>query len=74
MKRVTLYIPDGVHGRLRDEAERRGVTVADLSRDAIDAYLSVPITGRRLGAAGAGRSGRADVSERIEEILAGEVR
>jgi len=27
---------------------------------------------RRLGAAGAGRSGRSDVSERIEEILAAE--
>lgn len=29
--------------------------------------------GRPLGAAAAGRSGRADVSERIEEILAREV-
>jgi hypothetical protein len=28
---------------------------------------------RRLGAAGAGRSGRADIAERIEEILAAEV-
>jgi hypothetical protein len=32
-----------------------------------------PSIRRQLGAAGAGHSGRCDVSERIEEILAAEV-
>jgi hypothetical protein len=69
MKRTTLKIPDALDARLRHEAERRGVTISEVSRDALEAYLG----GRRLGAAKAGRSGRTDVSERIEEILAAEV-
>lgn len=67
MKRTTVKIPDDLDVRLRDEAERRGITVSELTREALEAHLA---TGRRLGAAGAGRSGRHDVSERIEEILA----
>ncbi|WP_295702184.1 CopG family transcriptional regulator [Lapillicoccus sp.] len=73
MKRTTVKIPDQLDARLRHEAERQGVTIADISRAALEAYLSEPSGPRRLGAAGAGRSGRSDVSERIEEILAGEV-
>jgi Arc/MetJ-type ribon-helix-helix transcriptional regulator len=67
MKRTTVKIPDDLDVRLRDEAQRRGITVSDLIREALEAHLT---SGRRLGAAGAGRSGRDDVSERIEEILA----
>jgi len=67
MKRTTVKIPDDLDVRLRDEAERRGVTISELTREALEAHLG---TRRRLGAAGAGRSGRDDLSERIEEILA----
>lgn len=74
MKRTTLKIPDALDARLRHEAERRGVTISELSREALQAYLGVPVGRRRLGAAKAGRSGRSDVSERIEEILAAEIR
>lgn len=71
MKRTTIKLPDEIDARLRHEAERRGVTVSALTREAIEEHLGGG--GRRLLAAGAGRSGRSDVSERIEEILAAEV-
>lgn len=71
MKRTTLKIPETLDARLRHEAQRRGVTISEVSREALEAYLVGP-SGRRLGAAKAGRSGRSDISERIEEILAAE--
>jgi predicted transcriptional regulator len=73
VKRTTIKIPDALDARLRHEARRRGVTLADISREALEAYLGGPSTRRRLGAAAAGRSGASDVSERIEELLAAEV-
>jgi hypothetical protein len=74
MKRTTLKIPESLDAQLRHEAQRRGVTISDVSREALEAYLVGPPGRRRLGAAKAGRSGRSDVSERIEEILAAETR
>ncbi len=73
MKRTTVKLSDALDARLRHEAERRGTTISDISREAIEVYLGGPSTRRHLGAAGAGRSGSSDVSERIEEILASEV-
>lgn len=75
MKRTTMKLPDELDARLRHEARRRGVTMSEVSREALEAYLSDGDGGkrRRLGAAGAGRSGRSDVSERIEAILAEEL-
>lgn len=72
MKRTTLKIPDDLDARLRHEAERRGTTISELNREALEAYLVGGRGRRRLDAAKAGRSGRSDVSERIEEILAAE--
>jgi predicted transcriptional regulator len=71
MKRTTVKLPDELDARLRHEAQRRGRTVSELTREAIDLYLGgLDRQGkRRLLAAGAGRSGHPDVSERIEEIL-----
>ncbi|MFV0258896.1 MAG: CopG family transcriptional regulator [Acidimicrobiales bacterium] len=73
MRRTTVKLPDDLDARLRHEAERRGTTVSALTREAIETLLAVPHGQRRLLAAGAGASGRDDVSERIEEILASEV-
>ena len=56
MKRTTVKISDDLDARLRHEAERRGVTVSELTRQAIEKHL-VEGGKRRLGAAG--RSGRA---------------
>jgi predicted transcriptional regulator len=74
MQRTTVKLPDELDARLRHEAQRRGTTVSELTREAIEAHLGHPGRRRKLLAAGAGRSGRHDVAERIEEILAGEVR
>jgi predicted transcriptional regulator len=68
MKRTTVKLPDDVDVRLRLEAKRRGMTISELTRQAIETHLGRAGT-RRLLATGAGRSGQRDVSERIEEIL-----
>jgi predicted transcriptional regulator len=73
MQRTTVKLSDDLDARLRHEAERRGVTVSTVTREAIEAYLGGHRTRRKLMAAGAGASGQGDVSERIEEILANEV-
>jgi len=72
MRRTTVKLPDDLDARLRQEAQRRGVTISELTRAAIEAQIGAGPR-RRLGAAAAGRSGRSDISERVEEIIAGEV-
>lgn len=67
MKRTTVKIPDALDAKLRHEAARRGMSIADVTREALEEHLGGPR--RKLLAAGAGRSGRSDISERIEEIL-----
>jgi predicted transcriptional regulator len=73
MQRTTVKLPDELDARLRHEAQRRGTTVSELTREAIEKLLGVDSGRRRLLAAGAGASGRDDIAERIEEILATEV-
>jgi predicted transcriptional regulator len=73
MKRTTVNLPDDLDARLRHEAQRRGLTVSELTREAIARHLDHPSGRRRLGAAAAGRSGRSDVAERIEELLTTEL-
>lgn len=69
VQRTTVKLPDALDARLRHEAHRRGVTIAQVTRTALEEHLGA--TGRRrLGAAGAGRSGAQDISERIEELIA----
>ncbi len=70
MVRTTVKLPESLDAQLRFEARRRGTTISALTREAIEEHLRSP---RRLGAAGAGRSGSRNVSERIEEILSSEV-
>jgi predicted transcriptional regulator len=74
VKRTTLKISDALDARLRHEAQRRGVTISEVNRDALEAHLGGASGRRRLDAAKAGHSGSTDVSERIEEILAAEVK
>jgi len=72
VRRTTVKLPDELDARLRHEAERCGVTIADVTRTALERHLGGS-EGRRLGAAAASRSGRSDASERIETILASEL-
>ena len=39
MKRTTVKLPDELDAKLRHEAERRGITVSELTREAIEDYL-----------------------------------
>lgn len=71
MRRTTVKLPDDLDARLRHEAARTGTTIAEVTRAALEAHLH-RTPRRRLGAAAAGRSGRSDVSERIEEIIRAE--
>ncbi len=73
MQRTTVKLSDDLDARLRHEAQRRGITVSELTREAIETLLDAPQGRRRLIAVGAGASGSTDISERIEEILASEV-
>jgi predicted transcriptional regulator len=71
MKRTTVKLSDEADARLRHEAARRGTTIAEVTREAIEAHLGGR---RRLIAAKAGRSGRQDTARRIEEIIRREAR
>ncbi len=73
MKRTTVKLPDDLDARLRHEAQRRGTTIAEVTRAALEAHIGAGPR-RRLGAAAAGHSGQCDISERIEEIVAAEVK
>jgi plasmid stability protein len=66
-----VKLPDDLDSWLRHEANRRGVTIADVILTALAQHLD-PEGRRRLGAAASGRSGQDDVSERIEQIFASE--
>jgi predicted transcriptional regulator len=72
MQRTTVKLSDDLDARLRHEAQRRGTTIAEITRNALEAHLSTGGARRRLGAAAAGRSGRSDISERVEEIIRAE--
>jgi len=75
VKRTTVKLTDELDARLRHEAARRGTTLAQFTREALEAHLALGPTGRRrLLAVKAGRSGQADVSEQIEAILRQELR
>jgi len=72
MQRTTVKLPDDLDAQLRHAARRQGVTIAQVTRTALEEHLGAG-SRRRLQAAGAGRSGTSDTSERIEEILASEI-
>ncbi|HUG85303.1 MAG TPA: CopG family transcriptional regulator [Euzebya sp.] len=69
MRRTTVMLPDDVDARLRYEARRRGVSLADLAREAIVAYLPGPSDDRALSFFDLGETEQTDLSERVEEAL-----
>jgi hypothetical protein len=78
MKRTTIKVDEALDARMRHESARRGMTISEWTREAIEAHL--PGAGqagesgqvrRHFRSAGVGSSGRSDIAERMEEILAG---
>jgi plasmid stability protein len=73
MKRTTIMLPDDVDARLRLEARRRGQSIAQVAREAIERELPPPADGR-LGFFAIGDGSPADASERVDELVADSVR
>ncbi len=69
MKRTTVMLPDELDERLRIEARRRGLSIADVARQAIEQYLPLPPDGGRLGFFAVGEGTPPDVSERVGDYV-----
>jgi hypothetical protein len=70
MKRTTIVLPDDLAVLVEMERKRRGVSTAELVREALAAYLANDQGDAPLSFIGLGRSGHHDTAERAEEILA----
>ncbi|CAN5198688.1 hypothetical protein BH23ACT9_BH23ACT9_00440 [soil metagenome] len=71
MKRTTVMLPEDVDAQLRYEARRRGVSLADLAREAIVAYLPAPSDDDALSFFDLGGTEETDLSERVNEVVSG---
>jgi predicted transcriptional regulator len=71
MDKTTLYLDSDDYRRLKRVAYRRRVAPAVLVREAIAEYVARHDTARAARSVGAARSGRGDLAERAEELLAG---
>lgn len=67
-------LPDEVDARLRQEAKRRGVSIADVAREAIDRHVPSPPADGRLGFFAVGEGSGPDDSERVDELVGDAVR
>lgn len=62
-------LPDGLDVRLRLEAKRRGLSIADVAREAIDEHVPPARPEGGLSFFAIGEGGPADTSERVDEIV-----
>jgi len=70
MKRTTVFVEDEVLDALQAVARRRGIPLAQVTREALAAYVARQRGKRKpLTFVAIGRSGRRDVAERFEELL-----
>jgi hypothetical protein len=74
MKRTTVMLPDDLEARLRHEARRRGVPLAEVVREAVERHLPAPERGQPLSFFAIGEGGPADASERVDEYVGRAVR
>lgn len=69
MKRTTIMLPDELDARIRLEARRRGVSIADVAREAIERHVPAPVPTGRLGFFAIGEGGPIDGSQRVDELV-----
>lgn len=69
MKRTTIMLPDDLDARLRHEARRRGVSIADVARHAIEEQLPEPPPDGALSFFAIGPGGPPDASTRVEDFV-----
>ena len=62
-------LPEELDARLRWEARRRGVSMADVVREAIEHDLAGTSAGGRMGFFGVGDGQPDDASERVDELV-----
>jgi metal-responsive CopG/Arc/MetJ family transcriptional regulator len=74
MRRTTITLPEELAGALEREARRRGLSISEVTRQALAAHLGLAGDGqrRRLPFAELGASGYRTTARDMEEILAGE--
>jgi ribbon-helix-helix CopG family protein len=70
MKRTTIMLPDEVDARLRLEARRRGSSIADVAREAIEQQLPPAPAEGSLSFFSIGEGSPRDASERVDELVA----
>ena len=70
VKRTTIMLPDEIDARLRLEARRRGSSIADVAREAIERQLPPAPTEGSLSFFSIGEGSPRDASERVEEFVA----
>ncbi len=70
-QKTTVYLDPAEYRRLKVLAAEEGRAPAALIREAVAEYAARRLPRRRSKSVGIGRSGRKDLSERAEELLAG---
>jgi Arc/MetJ-type ribon-helix-helix transcriptional regulator len=71
MKRTTISLPSDLAQDVEREAQRRRVSISEVTREALREHIQRPAADR-LPFIGVGRSGQRDTARRAEEILARE--
>jgi hypothetical protein len=69
MRRTTIMLPDDLDARLRHEARRRGVSIADVTRQALERQLPEPAREGSLSFFAIGPGGPADAARRAEDLV-----
>jgi hypothetical protein len=69
MRRTTVMLPDEIEARLRLEARRRGVPIAEVVREAVERHLPAPEPGKPLSFFAVGEGGPPDASEQVDEYV-----
>jgi hypothetical protein len=71
VQKTTVYLDATDYRRLKAIARARGCAPAQLVREAVARYAASEWPARQARSVGAGSSGKGDLSERAEELLAG---
>jgi hypothetical protein len=70
VERTTVTLPAALARRVRAQARTSGRSVSSILREALEAYLEGQEPPGLPSFTGVGASGRGDLSERVEELLA----
>ena len=69
VKRTTIMLPDALDTRVRREARRRGVSIAELARDALERELPEQKPDGALSFFAIGKGGPTDAADHAEELV-----